>query len=60
VIALASGLTFGLAATNLAFENALPSEVARGVMMLALALTVPMASAYARKGVGGAELRGGA
>ena len=47
VIALASGLTFGLAATNLAIENALPGESARAVIMLALALAVPMAGAFA-------------
>jgi glucan 1,3-beta-glucosidase len=46
-IALASGLTFGLAATNLAMENALPGEGVRGVIMLALALAVPMAAAFA-------------
>ncbi|HSH63557.1 MAG TPA: beta-1,6-glucan synthase [Methyloceanibacter sp.] len=46
-IALATGLTFGLAATNLAMENALPGEGLRGVIMFALALTVPMAAAFA-------------
>jgi glucan 1,3-beta-glucosidase len=47
VIALASGLTFGLAATNLAIENALPGEGLRAVIMFALALAVPMAGAFA-------------
>ena len=47
LIALASGLTFGLAATNLAMENALPGEGVRAVIMLALALAVPLASAFA-------------
>ena len=46
-IALASGLTFGLAATNLALEIALRGEGVRGVTMLALALAVPMAAAFA-------------
>jgi glucan 1,3-beta-glucosidase len=46
-IAMASGLTFGLAATNLAIENALPGEGVRAVIMFALALVVPMAGAFA-------------
>jgi glucan 1,3-beta-glucosidase len=46
-IALLSGLTFGLAATNLAMENALPGEGVRGVILLAMALVVPMAAAFA-------------
>ncbi len=46
-MALASGLLFGLAATNLAFENALPGEWLRGLLMLALALAVPLGAAFA-------------
>jgi glucan 1,3-beta-glucosidase len=52
-IALASGLTFGLAAANLAMENALPGEDLRGVIMFALALAVPMAAAFALARGGG-------
>jgi exo-beta-1,3-glucanase (GH17 family) len=46
-IALAGGLLFGLAATNLAIENALPGEWLRGLIMLALALAVPLGAAFA-------------
>ena len=46
-IALASGLLFGLAATNLAMENALAGEQPRAVVLFALALAAPMAATFA-------------
>lgn len=47
VIALTTGLVFGLAAVNLPIEGEMASDRARAVAMLVLAVVVPMAASYA-------------
>lgn len=46
-MALASGLAFGWAAANIPVESPFPGDRLRAAIMLALALVVPMASAFA-------------
>ena len=46
VIALGSGLAFGLAAVNLPMEGEVPADRLRAAAMLVLALVVPMAASY--------------
>jgi len=47
VLALATGLVFGLAAVNLPVEGEIPGDRLRGALMLVLALVVPMAASFA-------------
>jgi glucan 1,3-beta-glucosidase len=56
-MALAAGLFFALSATNLTMQSFLLGDWVRGIILLALAVAVPAASAYAVAG-GAARLHG--